>query len=84
MVLDSRLKKRMNHFNGSGDTAEFLLNSGTVQELLRGNDTQLGNIRMRFKVPGVQVTDTLSGNDLIKNVHITLQQRSKENNSLRN
>ena len=78
--MDSRLKKRLNHFNGSGETAEFLLNSGTVQQLLKGNDTQLRNIRKAVKIPGVDVTGTLSGKELIKNLQVTIEQRTKENN----
>jgi len=79
MVLDSRLKKHLNHFNGSGDTVEFLLNSGSVQQLLRGNDTQLKNLRKTVKIPGIQVTSTLNGKDLIKNVQVNIEQSRKEN-----
>ena len=78
-VLDPRYKKHLNSYNGAGETAEFLLNSGRVQTLLMGNYTKLDIIRKAFEGAGMPAEGILNGNDAIKKLRLILNERTKEN-----
>ena len=77
-ILDPTYKKHLNGYNGAGDTAEFLLNSESVQTLLKGNDTMLDNIQKALMNAGMESAGILNGKDLIRKVGLTLKERTQE------
>ena len=76
-------KKRLNddYYPDGGDTIEFLLNSEPIQKVLKGNHTQLGLFRKNLESIGIHPADTINEKEILKNLHLALEQRTKRNES---
>ena len=78
-ILDPKYKKHLNDLGGAGETVEFLLNSASVQPLLKGNYTKLEVVQKALMSAGMQSAQILNGKDLIQKVVLTLKEKTKEN-----
>ena len=78
-VLDPKYKEHLNNYDGAGENVEFLLNSRSVQSLLKGNATKHEIIQKALVRAGIQEAAIINGKELIKKVHIILKERIKEN-----
>ena len=76
-------KKHLNddYYPDGGETIEFLLNSEAVHKVLKGNPTQLGLFRKTLESIGIPAPDTTNEKEILKNILVTLKQRTKRNES---
>ena len=78
-ILDPQYKQHLNEYDGAGEVAEVLLNSGIVQALLKGNESKISSIHKVLQRAGVQTAGSLNGKDLMKKINLILGERTREN-----